>query len=424
MKMKKKNKWILIIIGVIVIAGIIAANLLRDDTESVSVETEKISRATLIHKVNASGKIQPEVEIKISAVTTGWITDITVAEGDSVKEGQHLISLDDKQLRSDMERSESMVKSAQADLKKRSARKDRTEALFNQKLVSKQEWENEVAAYESSVSLLEQSQASLESAKDRLQKTRLTAPQDGIVTKIYKEKGEMALGSTFQAQLLMTVADLSKMEVEVDVNENDVVSVSIGDTAEVEIDAFQDTVFTGVVSEIAHVAETQNMGSQEQVTNFKVKVRLLNAPDKIRPGMSATTNIITDVRKDVLAVPIQCLTVRPEGSDKFVAKKEKRWKKKGRRNERPNKRDKQFSKDMMEVVFVVSDTIADQPKQRKKNQKYALIKPIEFGITSDTHYEVLSGLSEGDEVITGSYKAISRELKHGTVVQLNEGRSF
>lgn len=421
MKVKKKiSKWIWISLGVIVVAGMVAWNLLKDDTEIIAVETEKASKMTLIHKVNASGKIQPETEIKISAVTTGWITDITVAEGDSVREGQHLISLDDKQLRSDMDRSESMVKSAQAELKKRSARKDRTEALYKQKLVSKQEWENEVAAHESSVSLLEQYQASLESARDRLQKTKLTAPQDGIVTKIYKEKGEMALGSTFQAQLLMTVADLSKMEVEVDVNENDVVSVSIGDTTEIEIDAFQDTLFAGIVSEIAHVAETQNMGSQEQVTNFKVKIRMLEVPEKIRPGMSATANIITDIRKDVLAVPIQCLTVRPEGSDKIIKKKGKQGKKLGRKRERPKQNDKQFSRKMMEVVFVVSDTLGDQPKLRKKDQKYAAVTPIEFGITSDTHYEILKGLSEGEEVVTGSYKAISRELKHGSVVSVNQ----
>ncbi len=420
MKIKKKaKKWIWISLVIVITGAMVLVNLLKDDTETIQVETEEIKRSTLIHKVNASGKIQPEVEIKISAVTTGWIMDITVAEGDSVKQGQHLISLDDKQLRSDVERSQSMVKSAQADLKKRKARKERTEALYRKQLVSKQEWENDVAAYESSVSLLEQYQASLASANDRLYKTRLTAPQDGIVTKIYKEKGEMALGSTFQAQLLMTVADLSKMEVEVDVNENDVVSVSIGDTAEIEIDAFQDTVFTGIVSEIAHVAETQNMGSQEQVTNFKVKVRMLDAPEKIRPGMSATTNIITDIRKDVLAVPIQCLTVRPEGSDKILPKKGKRGKKKDRRRGDGPKQDKQVTKEMIEVVFAVSDTLKEMPTLRKNDQKYALVTPVKVGITSDTHYEVLQGLSEGDIVITGSYKAISRELKHGTVVKSN-----
>jgi len=420
MKIKKKaKKWIWISLVIVITGAMVLVNLLKDDTETIQVETEEIKRSTLIHKVNASGKIQPEVEIKISAVTTGWIMDITVAEGDSVKQGQHLISLDDKQLRSDVERSQSMVKSAQADLKKRKARKERTEALYRKQLVSKQEWENDVAAYESSVSLLEQYQASLASANDRLYKTRLTAPQDGIVTKIYKEKGEMALGSTFQAQLLMTVADLSKMEVEVDVNENDVVSVSIGDTAEIEIDAFQDTVFTGIVSEIAHVAETQNMGSQEQVTNFKVKVRMLDAPEKIRPGMSATTNIITDIRKDVLAVPIQCLTVRPEGSDKILLKKGKRGKKKDRRRGDGPKQDKQVTKEMIEVVFAVSDTLKEMPTLRKNDQKYALVTPVKVGITSDTHYEVLQGLSEGDIVITGSYKAISRELKHGTVVKSN-----
>jgi len=123
----------------------------------------------------------------------------------------------------------------------------------------------------------------------------------------------MAIGSVFQAEILMTIADLTKMEVLVDVNENDVISLTIGDTTEIEVDAFQDTIFYGIVSEIAHVAETSNFGTQEQVTNFKVKVRMLNVHPQIRPGMSANTNIITDVRKDVLTIPIQSLTIRPEG---------------------------------------------------------------------------------------------------------------
>ncbi|MBC8216544.1 MAG: efflux RND transporter periplasmic adaptor subunit [Candidatus Marinimicrobia bacterium] len=417
----KKNikKWILIIIAVLIVGALVIANLLKDDTEIVSIETEKVTRQTLVHKVNASGKIQPEVEIKISAVTTGWITDITVLEGDSVKMGQHLISLDDKQLRSDVERSQSMVKSAKADLRKRKARKERTEALYKKILVSKQELETDVAAYESAESLLEQYQASLESANDRLSKTKLSAPQNGIVTKVYKEKGEMALGSTFQAELLMTVADLSRMEVEVDVNENDVVSVSINDTAEIEIDAFQDTVFTGIVSEIAHVAESQNMGSQEQVTNFKVKVRMLNVPDKIRPGMSATANIITDVRKNALAVPIQCLTVRPEGSDKINPNQKGKRHKKSDQKKMMERGNDQSKKTMMEVVFTVADTLNGLDPLKKKERRYAVIKPVKVGITSDTHYEVLQGVAEGDEVVTGSYKAISRELKHGSVVTIN-----
>jgi len=225
----------------------------------------------VIHKVNASGVLQPEKEVKISATISAWITDITVEEGDYVTQGQHLISLDEKQYKASLEQARSSVKSSQSSLKKVAAEKVRMESLFEKGLASQQELESITAEYELAESRLEQAQAALESREDELAKTKILAPQSGVVTKINKEVGEMALGSVFQADVLMIIADLSRMEVVVDVNENDVVSVAEGDTAEVEIDAFQDTIFYGVVSDIAHVAETTNFGTQEQVTNFKVK---------------------------------------------------------------------------------------------------------------------------------------------------------
>jgi len=405
---------VLVIIGVFVVA-----NLRKSNGDAIRVETEEVSRQTIVHKVNASGRIQPEVEVKISATISAWITEITVQEGDYVEVGQLLIALDEKQYQASVEQAKSSVKSAKARLKQVKAQKDRIESLFRQDLVSEQELETITAEFELAESQLEQAQAALESREDELSKTRITAPQAGVVTKINKEVGEMALGSVFQADVLMTIADLSRMEVVVDVNENDVVSVAEGDTAEIEIDAFQDTLFYGVVSEIAHVAETQGLGTQEQVTNFKVRVRMLEVPEKIRPGMSATANIITDVRKNVLAIPIQALTIRPEGAEKRLPGE--KGKRKGKKNPRkggsgPGNRN--GKRKMQEVVFVVSDTSAnvDNPKSLGKNQKYALIRPVKVGIASETHYEVLSGLEEGNVVITGSYKAISRDLYNNAVV--------
>jgi HlyD family secretion protein len=224
------------------------------------------------------------------------------------------------------------------------------------------------------------------------------------------------------------------MEVVVDVNENDVVSVAIGDTAEIEIDAFQDTVFVGIVSEIAHIAETQSLGTQEQVTNFEVKIRMVEVPENIRPGMSATADIITDVKDDVLAIPIQSLTVRQEGWEEDSKAKER-----GKRQEKDEDDDNKDSEDesaeikkkeMVEVVFVVEDAEAleeeSEEKRRgppaKKDQKFAVIKPVKIGISSENHYEILEGLEENDEIVTGSYKAISRDLKHMVEVEL-EGQS-
>lgn len=420
-KISKKKRWIIAIIVIVVLAVIVVVNLKRSNSTATKVETEKVTHKTVIHKVNASGQIDPEREVKISATTSGWITEITVEEGDTVKTGEHLISLDQTQHKALVAQAMSSVKSNEANVKKVKAEKERIEALFAQQLVSKQEMEGIEASYELAKGQLEQAQASLDSRQDELNKTRIMAPQDGIVTAINKEVGEMALGSTFQADVLMIVADLSKMDVLVDVNENDVVSVSVGDTAEIEIDAFQDTTYKGIVYEIAHVATTTGSGTQEQVTNFQVKIRMLDVPDRIRPGMSATANIITDVRKNVLAIPIQSLTVRSEDYAKQAEMRKESKKKKDdmAMMSGPNDRKK---KKMLEVVFkVVPDPDHEYSKRPlKDNQRIALVVPVKVGISSDTHYEVLGGLSEGDDIVVGSYKAISRELKHEQVVEISE----
>ncbi|NOZ74863.1 MAG: efflux RND transporter periplasmic adaptor subunit [FCB group bacterium] len=416
----KKRRWIIAIIVVLVLAVIVVINLKKSNTDALKVETEKVGRQTIVHKVNASGKIQPETEVQISATTSGWITEITVEEGDTVRAGDHLISLDRKQHEAALNQARSSVKSARANLKKVKAEKERITSLYDQQLVSKQEMEAIIAQYELAESNLEQAQASLDSREDELSKTRILSPQDGIVTAINKEVGEMALGSTFQADVLMIVADLSRMEALVDVNENDVVSVVEGDTAEVEVDAFQDTTFLGVVTEIAHVALTQSVGTQEQVTNFKVKIRMLDVPERIRPGMSATANIITDVRKNVLAIPIQSLTVRPEDYAERAQLRLNTKKHRGKKSGEFRDRKSREKKKLLEVVFKVAPDPDREFSKRplKENQRIALVSPVKVGISSDTHYEVLSGLEEGDEVVTGSYKAISRELNHGQVVEV------
>ena len=254
----------------------------------------------------------------------------------------------------------------------------------------------------------------MEFREDELDKARIMAPQDGIVTAVNKEVGEMAVGGMFQAEVLMIIADLKRMEVLVDVNENDVVSVSLGDTTEIEIDAFQDTLFYGVVSEIAHMAQTSAMGQAEQVTNFQVKIRIIDVPEEIRPGMSATANIITDKKENVLAIPIQSLTVRPEGSEKSVFGK-------GKRSGGEDGEEKAKAKKMEELVFILADkpggvlrngklSEMDEKKGKKnkipKNGKVVHIRPIEVGISSETHYEVITGLQEGDEIVTGSYLSL------------------
>ena len=430
-KLTKKKKWIIFGGGGTLLVLLIVANILRDNTSAIKVETENVTRQSVIHKVNASGRIQPKVEVKISATSSAWIDSITVNEGDDVKKGQHLISLDRKQLLANYNAATSSVRSAEARLRQERANRKRIETMYDQNMASDQELEAALASYEIANSQLEQAKANLESRKDDLDKARIVAPQAGTVTSINKEVGDLAVGGMFQADVLMTVSDLSKMEVIVDVNENDVISVALGDTTEIEIDAFQDTVFYGIVTEIAHKAQSTAMGSQEQVTNFEVKITMINVPAGIRPGMSATANIITDKKENVLAIPIQSLTVRPEGSEKMSFGK----------GSRPGDREgdaKPKAKKMEELVFVLADqpggvlrngTISEiddkfqKRKKAKKGSKYVHIRPIEVGISSETHYEVLSGLEKGEKIVTGSYRAISKDLAHNKEVTTRDDKS-
>jgi HlyD family secretion protein len=417
-KLKQKKVWIPLLVIILGGTGYWIMNSSED--AEISVQTEEVIRRDIIHKVNANGKIQPEEEVQISSTITAWITSITVAEGDTVQPGQLLISMDEKQYRAAYNQTLSGVKSAEANLKQVKAQKERTESLFEKNLISKQELEKIEATFELASSQLDQARSSLLSREDELSKTKLLAPAFGIVTSLTKEVGEMAVGGMFNPGVVMTIADLTRMEVLVDVNENDVVTVMVGDTAEIEVDAFPDTIFYGVVSEIAHTAQSMNLGSQEQVTNFKVKVKIIDPPGNIRPGMSSTVNIITEVQNNVISIPIQSLTARSENykrqaKNKVMKKKSGRKKMdEGAAEDKDNggwKKDKKI-----EVVFILKDEFDGE--EAPKGKKYAVVIPVDVDVDSERHYAVKSGVVEGDNIVTGSYKAISRELQHGTLVSV------
>ncbi len=407
---KKKKVWVplLVIMSLLIWFALTRSGL--DDT--ISVDAEKVELRTIIQKINASGKIQPEESVQITSTITGWITEITVMEGDTVEPGQHLISIDEKQIRPRYNNALSQVKSSEANLKKVKAQMERTNTLFSQKLISQQEQEQVEASFQIALSQSEQANANLLSAEDELSKTRLTAPKYGIVTSITKEEGEMAVGGMFNPGVLMTVADLSRMEVEVDVNENDVVNIAIGDTTEIEIDAYPDTLFFGIVSEIAHTAQSMNMGSQQQVTNFKVKVRMITVPDRIRPGMSSTVNIITETIKDALSIPIQALTSRSDDyNDIDRSDKEQGM---GVENE-----DDSFKKvKSVDVVFALEDIFKGD--EAEEGKKYAIVYPVKVGISGENYYEVLSGLEKEKMIVVGGYKALSKLLNHGDLVKIRD----
>ena len=411
--LKNKKVWIPLLILILGITGYFIT--VANSDEDIFVDAELVELRDIIHKVNASGKIQPEEEVQITSTITGWITQITVIEGDTVKPGQHLISIDEKQIRPRYNNALSQVKSSEANLSKVKSQMDRTKSLFSQDLISKQELEQIEASYQIALSQSEQSNANLLSAEDELSKTRLTAPKYGIVTSLTKEEGEMAVGGMFNPGVLMTIADLSRMEVEVDVNENDVVNIEIGDTSEIEIDAYPDTVFYGVISEIAHTAQSLNMGGQQQVTNFKVKVKMLSVPDKIRPGMSSTVNIISETIRNALSIPIQSLTSRPENYSEIKVNKKDQKK---NRWEKDDEKDENFltKKNPIDVVFVLEDEFDGETAPEGK--KYALVRPIDVDISGENHYAVKSGVSENEMIVTGGYRILSKELNHGMLVSV------
>ena len=400
--LKKKKVWVAL---VLFLSSIIWYFKFKSGTEQeIFVNFEKIELRDIVQKVNASGKIQPEEAVQITSTITGWITKITVAEGDTVSPGQHLISIDEKQIRPIYNNALSQLKSSEANLKKVKAQMERTTSLFSEKLISQQELEQIQAAYQVSVSQSEQARANLLSAEDQLSKTRLTAPKYGIVTSITKEEGEMAVGGMFNPGVLMTIADLSRMEVEVDVNENDVVNIEVGDTTEIEIDAYPDTTFFGIVSEIAHTAKSLNMGSQQQVTNFKVKVRILSVPNRVRPGMSSTVNIITETIRRAVSIPIQSLTSRlnifKSNEDKEKSQSEGQ------------------ESDPIDVVFILLDAFKD--KKADDGKKYVIAKPVKVGISGENYYSIESGVEKDDLIVTGGYRLISKDLKHGDLVSLKD----
>jgi HlyD family secretion protein len=260
----------------------------------------------------------------------------------------------------------------------------------------------------------------LKEAKDDLSKTEIFSPMKGVVSQLNKEKGEMVLGASFQEDVIMVVADLSKMEAEVEVDENDVVNVALDDTVKIEIDAFPDTLFKGTVTRIANTGETRGLGTQEEITNFKVEIGILDKIKGIRPGMSATVDIQVEKHDSVLYVPIQCVAMRsPEDTVKAVdkdttdkkgkksqkAKKGKSDKTSDMKKEKDRGKSKSEKEKMVEVVFVVDEGDT------------ARIVPIKTGIASDTDIEILTALEEGKKIVSGPYRILATKIRNGDKIK-------
>jgi HlyD family secretion protein len=391
----------------------------------------------VVETVTATGKVQPHVQVKISADVSAKITKLAVKEGDWVEKGDFLLELDRERYVAAAERAEASLKSSESEAKlaKESmlkAEKDyqRTKELHEKKLESSASFDAAAATYqvdkaryESALNNVEQARAALKQAHDDLSKTRIYAPMSGTISQLNKEVGEIALGSQFQEDVIMVVSDLVGMEALVEVDENDVVAISLGDTSNIEVDALPNTVFRGYVSEIANTAKVTGSGTADQKTEFEVKVAVTGlakglgpngaaksievkqtrSTSDLRPGMTASCDIVTETRDSTLAVPIQSVTVRTMDQLQTKQKGKKSGEAIAADSAKP-----QFTPDkdgFVEIVFVV------------KNGKVEA-RQVKTGIQSSTHIEILDGLSEGDEVVTGSYRAISKDLENGAEVSI------
>ncbi len=407
----KKKKKILIVLGVIVVVAIIiVVNVLKSGEKTHQVQAEKVKKSDITSVVTANGRIVPRTDVKISAYVPAKITKLPVKEGDVVKEGQLLVQLDDTEYRAAKNQAKAQLASAKASLKQAQLVYERQKELFEKKLTSKEQYDMAETELDLAKARNEQAVASLDQSKYTLSKTTITSPMAGVVTSLNAEVGEIVMIGTMNnpGTVIMTISDMSEIETEVEVDETDIAQVKIGQEAEINIDAYPDTTFRGKVTEIGHTARISGLGSQDQVTNFLVKVILLDEVPSIRPGMSASVDITTNSRPDVLNVPIQAVVMREEKVDTLTKKKKKEegaLASVDSLSEKANKKDKKKKKEI-EGVFVVEEGRAKFVK-------------VTTGIADQQNLEIVSGINEDDMVITGTYK-ILRTLKDGDKVKVTK----
>ena len=411
MKLPKKKVLFIGIPVVVIIIVVVVLSMNGNSEEAVSVTTAKVEKQRIVETVTATGRIQPKTQVKISADVAAKITKLEVKEGEWVEKGQFLVQLDRERFLAAVESAEANTRAikANAHLAKENmfrTEKDynRTKELFDQKLVSQAGMDQSYAAYQvekaryqSALEQVAQAEALLKQSNDDLSKTTIYAPMAGTISQLNKEVGEIALGSQFQEDVIMVVSNLSGMEALVDVDENDVVSIHIGDSASIEVDALPDMVFHGTVSEMANSAKISASGTTDQKTEFEVKIAIDDPGSSLRPGMTASSDIVTEIRDSALAVPIQCVAVRTPDQLK------------GNPAESDSSAENAYTADkdgFVQIVFVVND-----------NKVKAV--QVESGIQSETHIEVLNGLSLDDEIVTGNYRAISQFLNNDTEVKVD-----
>ncbi|WP_264532253.1 efflux RND transporter periplasmic adaptor subunit [Flavobacterium sp. N502540] len=424
--MSKKTIYLLVggaVALIAVLVGLSKAGVIGNKDEGTEVEISKVIASTIVETVSATGKIQPEIEVKLSSMVSGEIIALNVKEGQVVKKGDLLVKINPDLYTSGLDRSVANLSGTKAGLtqseasyNEAKANYDRNKTLYEKGVISKSDWDKAISTYEVAKATkqnayynVKSASASVTEARDNLGRTLIYAPADGTISVLNVELGERVLGTQQMAGTeLLRVANLNNMEVEVDVNENDIVKVKIGDEANVEVDAYLKKKFKGIVTSISNSASTAL--TSDQVTNFKVKVRILKESyqdllegqpstySPFRPGMTATVDIRTKTKNNVLAVPISSVVVKSD----TAAVKDFKVEDPNEDKKAAPKSDKKF-----ECVFV-------------KVGNKAKIKIIKTGIQDDTNIEVMSGLKTGDVVITGPYTTVSKDLNSGDKVKLKK----
>jgi len=398
-----------IVIATVVIALVVAGGFYlkfqnSNEDKATEIETTKVAYEKIIQKVNATGKIQPKTKVNISADVSAKIIALHVKEGDWVEKGKLLVELDKERYMASVESQEANVRSTKANAKLVKANMEqakrvwqRSKELVSKKLESQADldaknagYQVEVARYESSLEQVAQIQGTLKRALDDLSKTTMYAPMSGTISKLNKEAGEIAIGSQFQEDVIMTIANLNEMEALVNVDENDIIAIKLNQETEIEVDALLGTMLKGTVSEIATSAIAAQNGQSNQKTEFEVTITITSDVSKLRPGMTTSANIVTDTRDNALSVPIQSVTVRTV--DQLQEK------------EAFKKKEYTAANDgFVEVVFV------------EINGK-VIAQQVKTGIQSNDLIEIIDGLKINDVVVSGSYRAISRDLSNGEAV--------
>jgi HlyD family secretion protein len=423
--MSKRNKVLLGGGGAVLLIILVLVSASAKREKGIEVRFETVGRRDLVAAVTASGKIQPKKKVDISADITGRVTRIAVREGDFVQKGQFLLQIDPTIYQANMQRATAAMSSAEAGVVQARANRDqsqrglqRTKELREQNpnLISQEQLEQAQTAFDiaeanwtAAQHLVEQARAGLQQARDELAKTHLVAPMPGRVTRLAVEEGEVAVPGTFSREtgLLLTISDLSVIQTTVQVDETDVVRLHMGDSVEVTIDAFPDTTFVGRVTKISNsailTAASAASGQSDRAVDYEVEITLANPPSDVRPDLSATARIVTDTRKQALAIPIIALTVR-ENTPISTEQRPARGAAQAATPADTSRRGSQGgNKKEAEGVFLIHNGVAT-------------FHPVKVGIAGEEHFEVVEGVHPGDTIVAGPYQAI-RDLKEGARVR-------